>query len=110
LEVDFCQGVELTHSRHLAVPPRKAASRPAEVLEARRVVRHLHTIASSSESTEDPKVKEAFFIVESSRKLVELTKLIESGVLQSIVSEVLPINAAAQAYLRFNFDIPPTRG
>ena len=51
-------------------------------------------------STEDPKVKDAFFIVESNRQqLVELAKLIESGVLRSIVSEVLPIDAAAQAYL-----------
>jgi len=58
------------------------------------------TIATSSESTDDPKVKAAFFVVESSRQqLVELAKLIESGVLRSIVSEVLPIDAAAQAYL-----------
>jgi NADPH:quinone reductase-like Zn-dependent oxidoreductase len=58
------------------------------------------TIATPSESTENPRVKEAFFIVESSRQqLVELAKLIESGVLRPIVSEVLPIDAAAQAYL-----------
>jgi NADPH:quinone reductase-like Zn-dependent oxidoreductase len=58
------------------------------------------TIATSSESTKDRKVKEAFFIVESNRQqLVELAKLIESGVLQPIVREVVPIDAAAQAYL-----------
>jgi len=58
------------------------------------------TIATSSESTKDPKVKDAFFIVESNRQqLVELAKLIERGVLRSIVSKVLPIDAAAQAYL-----------
>src|SRR5215469_15019234 len=59
-----------------------------------------YCLATSSESTEDPKVKAAFFVVESSQQqLVELAKLIESGVLRSIVSEVLPIDAAAQAYL-----------
>jgi NADPH:quinone reductase-like Zn-dependent oxidoreductase len=57
------------------------------------------TIAASSESTEDPKVKEAFFIVESNKQqLVELAQLIDSGVLRPIVSEVLPLAAAAQAY------------
>jgi NADPH:quinone reductase-like Zn-dependent oxidoreductase len=57
------------------------------------------TIAASSELTEDPKVKEAFFIVEANRQqLVELAQLIDAGVLRPIVSEVLPLAAAAQAY------------
>ena len=57
------------------------------------------TIAASSESTKDPKVKEAFFIVEANRQqLVELAQLIDAGVLRPIVSEVLPLAAAAQAY------------
>jgi NADPH:quinone reductase-like Zn-dependent oxidoreductase len=57
------------------------------------------TIAASSESTEDPKVKDAFFIVESNRQqLVELAKLIDAGTVRPIVSDVLPLEAAAQAY------------
>jgi NADPH:quinone reductase-like Zn-dependent oxidoreductase len=57
------------------------------------------TIAASSESTEDPKVKEAFFIVESNRQqLLELAKLIDAGVIRPIVNEVLPLEAAVQAY------------
>jgi NADPH:quinone reductase and related Zn-dependent oxidoreductases len=57
------------------------------------------TIAASSESTEDPKVKEAFFIVEAKRQqLVELASLIDARIIRPIVSEVLPLEAAAQAY------------
>jgi NADPH:quinone reductase-like Zn-dependent oxidoreductase len=57
------------------------------------------TIAASSELTEDPKAKEAFFIVEANRQqLMELAQLIDAGDLQPIVSEVLLLEAAAQAY------------
>jgi NADPH:quinone reductase-like Zn-dependent oxidoreductase len=57
------------------------------------------TIAASSELTEDPKVKEAFFIVEANREqLKELAQLIDAGVLRPIVSEVLPLAGAAEAY------------
>jgi NADPH:quinone reductase-like Zn-dependent oxidoreductase len=57
------------------------------------------TIAASSESTEDPKVKDAFFIVESNRQqLIELAKLTDARTVRPIVSEVLPLEAAAQAY------------
>jgi NADPH:quinone reductase-like Zn-dependent oxidoreductase len=57
------------------------------------------TIAASSESTEDPKVKEAFFIVEANRQqLVELAQLIDAGIIRPIVGEVLRLEAAAQAY------------
>jgi len=57
------------------------------------------TIAASSELTEDPKLKEAFFIVEANRRqLMELAHLIDAGVLRPIVSEVLLLEAAAQAY------------
>jgi NADPH:quinone reductase-like Zn-dependent oxidoreductase len=57
------------------------------------------TIAAGSESTEDARVKEAFFIVESNRhQLVELAKLIDAGILRPIVNDVLPLAAAAQAY------------
>jgi NADPH:quinone reductase-like Zn-dependent oxidoreductase len=58
------------------------------------------TVAASSESVEDEKVKEAFFIVEAKREqLVELAKLIDTGVIRPIVSEVLPLEAADQAYI-----------
>ena len=57
------------------------------------------TFAASSKLTEDPKLKEAFFIVEANRQqLMELAQLIDAGVLQPIVSEVLPLEAAAQGY------------
>jgi NADPH:quinone reductase-like Zn-dependent oxidoreductase len=57
------------------------------------------TIATSSESETDPKFKEAFFIVAANAdQLREIAKLIETGVLRTVVREVLPINAAAQAY------------
>jgi NADPH:quinone reductase-like Zn-dependent oxidoreductase len=57
------------------------------------------TIAASSESETDPKFKEAFFIVAAdANQLMEITKLIDTGVLRTVVREVLPIDAAAQAY------------
>lgn len=57
------------------------------------------TIATSSESETDPKFKEAFFIVAANaNQLMEITKLIDTGVLRTVVREVLPIDAAAQAY------------
>jgi NADPH:quinone reductase-like Zn-dependent oxidoreductase len=57
------------------------------------------TVAASSESTKDPNVKEAFFIVEAKREqLVELARLIDAGVIRPIVSEVLPLEAANRAY------------
>lgn len=52
-----------------------------------------------SELTGDPKLKEAFFIVEANRQqLMEIAQLIDAGVLRPIVSEVLRLGAAAQAY------------
>lgn len=57
------------------------------------------TVAASSESAEAERVKEAFFIVEAKREqLVELAKLIDTGVIRPIASEVLPLEAADQAY------------
>jgi NADPH:quinone reductase-like Zn-dependent oxidoreductase len=67
----------------------------AAVKQGGRVV----TIASSSESNADPKVKAAFFIVEANqRQLRELANLIDSGTLRPVVSEVLPLEAALEAY------------
>jgi len=58
------------------------------------------TIATNSESTDDPKVKAAFFIVEPNRQqLTELARLLDAGILQPIVSEVVPMANAAEAFL-----------
>jgi NADPH:quinone reductase-like Zn-dependent oxidoreductase len=57
------------------------------------------TIAANSESNEDPKVKEAFFIVETKREqLIELAKLIDEGIIRPIVSEVIGFEEATKAY------------
>jgi NADPH:quinone reductase-like Zn-dependent oxidoreductase len=58
------------------------------------------TVATSSESTDDPKLKAAFFIVEPSRpQLTELARLLDAGILQPIVSEVVPMANGAEAFL-----------
>jgi NADPH:quinone reductase-like Zn-dependent oxidoreductase len=58
------------------------------------------TIATSSESTDDPKVKAAFFIVEPSRpQLTELARLLDAGILRPIVSEVVPLANSAEVFL-----------
>ena len=58
------------------------------------------TIATNSESTDDPKVKAAFFIVEPNRQqLTELARLLDAGILRPIVSEVVPMANAAEAFL-----------
>jgi NADPH:quinone reductase-like Zn-dependent oxidoreductase len=57
------------------------------------------TVATNAESSADPAVKEAFFIVEPKREqLVELTRLIDTGMLRPVVSEVFPLEKADQAY------------
>ena len=58
------------------------------------------TVATSSESTDDPNVKAAFFIVEPNRQqLTELAGLFAAGVLRPIVSEIVPMVTAAEAFL-----------
>jgi NADPH:quinone reductase-like Zn-dependent oxidoreductase len=57
------------------------------------------TVATNAESSEDPAIKEAFFVVETKREqLFELTKLIDAGKIRPIVSEVFPFERADQAY------------
>ena len=57
------------------------------------------TVATKAESSEDPNVKAAFFVVEPNREqLVELAKLIDAGAVRPIVGEVLPLEKGAQAY------------
>jgi NADPH:quinone reductase-like Zn-dependent oxidoreductase len=57
------------------------------------------TVATSSESSEDLKLKEAFFIVAPKREqLMELARLIDAGTIRPIVGAVFPLEKAAQAY------------
>ena len=58
------------------------------------------TVATSSESADDPNVKAAFFIVEPNpQQLTELARLLDAGMLRSIVSEVVPLASADEAFL-----------
>ena len=57
------------------------------------------TIAADSEATTDPRVKDAFFIVEpSQQQLVEVAKLIDARTLKAFVSAVVPLEEASVAY------------
>ena len=57
------------------------------------------SVATSSESSNDPDVKNAFFIVETKREqLIELARLIDAGKIRPVISEVLPLEKGVQAY------------
>lgn len=57
------------------------------------------TIASSSETTSDQRIKDAFFIVEPDRgQLMEVSRLIDGGSLQVFVKAVITLEGAAAAY------------
>jgi NADPH:quinone reductase-like Zn-dependent oxidoreductase len=57
------------------------------------------TVATNAEGSQDPAVKEAFFIVETKREqLVELAKLIDEGKILPVVREVFPLEEAEQAF------------
>jgi NADPH:quinone reductase-like Zn-dependent oxidoreductase len=57
------------------------------------------TIAASSEATADPRVKDAFFIVEPNRKqLVEIGELLSTGKLRVFVDMEIPLSDAPVAY------------
>ena len=57
------------------------------------------TIASTSESTNDKRVRDAFFIVAPDRQqLVEVGKLLDTGKLRTVVGTVIPLSQAAEAY------------
>ena len=59
----------------------------------------LVTIAADAESSTDPRVKSAFFIVEQSgQQLAELTTFFDSGKLKAFVKAEVPIEKADQAY------------
>jgi NADPH:quinone reductase-like Zn-dependent oxidoreductase len=58
------------------------------------------TIAAGSEQTSEERVKQAFFIVEPNQKqLTEISGLLESGRLHTVVDAVVPFGQAAAAYV-----------
>jgi NADPH:quinone reductase-like Zn-dependent oxidoreductase len=61
----------------------------------------LVTIAAQSEGTQDPAVRDAFFIVEPNRsQLVEIAGLIDYGQIRVFLQEVFPLEQTRQAYAR----------
>lgn len=57
------------------------------------------TVAASSEHTDDPRVRDAFFIVEpSATQLAEAARLIAGGRLRPIVGTVFPLAEVRRAY------------
>jgi len=57
------------------------------------------TIASDNESSTDPRVKQAFFIVESNHEQLEnISLLIDGGILRPFVGAVVPLSSAPAAY------------
>jgi NADPH:quinone reductase-like Zn-dependent oxidoreductase len=59
----------------------------------------LVTIAASGEGSADPRVREAFFVVEANRaQLDEIARLIDGGHLRPVVDAVFPLAQARQAY------------
>jgi NADPH:quinone reductase-like Zn-dependent oxidoreductase len=59
----------------------------------------LVTIAASGEVSAEPRVREAFFVVEANRaQLDEIARLIDGGHLRPVVDAVFPLAQARQAY------------
>jgi NADPH:quinone reductase-like Zn-dependent oxidoreductase len=68
----------------------------------------LVTIAASGDATDDERVKNAFFIVEPDRvQLCEVSALLNSGDLRSVVDVEVPFDQADRTYTR---QTAPTRG
>jgi NADPH:quinone reductase-like Zn-dependent oxidoreductase len=59
----------------------------------------LVTIAAQSEGSEDPAIRDAFFIVEANRgQLMEIAALIDEGQIRVFFQDVFPLAQARQAY------------
>ena len=59
----------------------------------------LVTIAADAERFTQPRVRDAFFIVEPNRaQLIEISRLIDAGVIRAIVGAVFPMENFRQAY------------
>lgn len=57
------------------------------------------TIVSTEADSSDPKVRQAFFIVEPDQKqLAEVGRLLDDGQLHCVVDEVIPLSEAPEAY------------
>jgi NADPH:quinone reductase-like Zn-dependent oxidoreductase len=66
----------------------------------------LVTIAADGERFRNPRVRDAFFIVEPNRnQLIEISRLIDAGVLKPVVGDVFPMERFRDAY-----DQKPGRG
>lgn len=62
--------------------------------------RFVVTVATTSESSRDPRVKNSFFIVKPHpRQLMEIAALIDTGKLRTFVDAVVPFSNATDAYL-----------
>ena len=65
----------------------------------------LVTIAADAERSSQPRVRDAFFIVEPNRKqLIEISRLIDAGVVKPVVGTVFPMKHFWEAYQK------PARG
>ena len=61
----------------------------------------LVTIAAQSEAMSEPRVRDAFFIVEpNQRQLTEVCRLVDSGTLRAFVEAVFGLEQAREAYAR----------
>jgi NADPH:quinone reductase-like Zn-dependent oxidoreductase len=68
----------------------------------------LVTVSADTESSADPRDKNAFFIVEPNQKqLIEIAKLFDTGILKTFVGATIPLEEAASAYAK---PIPTQRG
>jgi NADPH:quinone reductase-like Zn-dependent oxidoreductase len=57
------------------------------------------TVAADSENTRDERERQAFFIVEPNRQqLIEISRLLDAGELQTVVGGILPLAQASDAY------------
>jgi NADPH:quinone reductase-like Zn-dependent oxidoreductase len=66
----------------------------------------LVTVAADAEGLNEPRVRDAFFIVEPNREqLIEISRLIDTGIIRPIVGDVFSMDNVRQAYER-----KPVRG
>src|SRR5262249_10242460 len=67
----------------------------------RRPAGRLVTIAADSETTTDPRVRDAFFIVRTDRtQLAEVAALVDAGSLRPVLARTLPLAEGRAAYAR----------
>jgi NADPH:quinone reductase-like Zn-dependent oxidoreductase len=66
----------------------------------------LVTVAADAEGLNEPRIRDAFFIVEPNREqLIEISRLIDTGIIRPIVGDVFSMDDVRQAYER-----KPVRG